>query len=89
MLQRIEETLPAAGHYDPAADPVKVYTDGGCDPKGRAGPRASYGVHWPSHGPEDAWGAVPGKNPILGGRRGDGGGGRAHAGHRACSFGHR
>ena len=66
MLQRIEETLPAAGHYDPAADPVKVYTDGGCDPKGRAGPRASYGAHWPSHGPEDAWGAVPGKNQSSG-----------------------
>ena len=66
MMQRIEEMLPAAGIYDPDADPVKVYTDGGCDPKGRAGPRASYGAHWPSQDSADAWGAAPGKNQSSG-----------------------
>ena len=30
MVQRIEETLPAAGAYDPDAEPAKVYTDDFC-----------------------------------------------------------
>ena len=66
MMQRIEGALPEAGTYDPEAEPVKVYTDGGCDPKGRAGPRASYGAHWPSQDVPDTWGAVPGKNQSSG-----------------------
>ena len=65
MVWRVEGLLLGPVQFDPEPPPVKVYADGGCDPKGPAGPRASYGVHWPGGQCADTAGPVPGKHQTA------------------------